>query len=495
MIVALAVVPLRGAPVGTAQGEYNPTGNIFLDINAVAQYKAYVGDAAMTETAGGIDALSLDGVAPFWLLPGSLKEDKVDGFPNELWAETVFGGDLLSTPGLTWMDGGVNVDTSKLGPDVRLWLRYQLTEGSQQWTEIVLGPPTFAWQGGSDNWAAANWHDGTTPDNFPQTGAPMIVDADTGDSDVTVNADFNSARSLVIGANYTAGVGVNSGVTLYVDNNVSVQTHGTLSVTGSGRVEAGGAIPIQGRLSGDGTVAGIGVAITGPSASLAPGASIGTINVIGDCSLEDSATYEVELRGNDLEVPSTTDNDKVAISGQLAVDPGTTLSLDWLPTDATSKFGGTYRLATYTGSEITGLDETDMTFAGSIGEAYVGGVDFGVELGGSDYAVDLLLHDLLAADANLDGVVDGLDFAALVGNWRTSGKTWPEADFNFDGNVDGLDFAALVGSWRDTAGPRGAGGGPMGLGTVAVPEPSTLVLLGMGALALLAYAHRKRRRR
>ncbi len=94
-------------------------------------------------------------------------------------------------------------------------------------------------------------------------------------------------------------------------------------------------------------------------------------------------------------------------------------------------------------------------------------------------------------------MVDGLDFSALVGNWRApSGKTWAEADFNFDGKVDGLDFSALVGSWRTNAGPRPAGGGPApALGTVAVPEPGTLVLLGMGAVAFLAYAWRSRRRR
>ncbi len=154
---------------------------------------------------------------------------------------------------------------------------------------IALVPPTLTWQGGSADWAAGNWHDGITPYNWPETGAHMIVDADTGDSDVTVSTDFDFAHSLAIGQNHAARVGVHSDVTLYVDTEVTVGPHGTLDVAGSGRVEVGGVITIQGRLSGDGTVSGTHVAITGPNASIAPGASIGTINIDGDCTLRESS--------------------------------------------------------------------------------------------------------------------------------------------------------------------------------------------------------------
>jgi hypothetical protein len=51
----------------------------------------------------------------------------------------------------------------------------------------------------------------------------------------------------------------------------------------------------------------------------------------------------------------------------------------------------------------------------------------------------------IPGDANLDGTVDGSDFAILANNYGvTSGATWADADFNFDGAVNGTDFGILV---------------------------------------------------
>lgn len=47
----------------------------------------------------------------------------------------------------------------------------------------------------------------------------------------------------------------------------------------------------------------------------------------------------------------------------------------------------------------------------------------------------------LPADANLDGVVDGLDFIAWNAHKLSTGGTWSRADFNADGVTDGADFS------------------------------------------------------
>jgi hypothetical protein len=45
-----------------------------------------------------------------------------------------------------------------------------------------------------------------------------------------------------------------------------------------------------------------------------------------------------------------------------------------------------------------------------------------------------------------DGVVDGVDLAALLGAWGSSGGPW-DADLTNDGVVNAADLAILLGDW------------------------------------------------
>jgi hypothetical protein len=105
----------------------------------------------------------------------------------------------------------------------------------------------------------------------------------------------------------------------------------------------------------------------------------------------------------------------------------------------------------------------------------------------------------IRGDANLDGRVNGSDFAILAGNFGKFDRGWTEGDFNLDGVVNGSDFALLAGSFG-----RNAPGVLPGLVSdsdwlalesygasigVPVPEPAALPIV-VAALGLL-----KRRRR
>jgi Ca2+-binding RTX toxin-like protein len=59
-------------------------------------------------------------------------------------------------------------------------------------------------------------------------------------------------------------------------------------------------------------------------------------------------------------------------------------------------------------------------------------------------------------DANLDGAVNGADFARLAGNFGRTGRLWSNGDFNYDEGVNGADFALLGGNFGKAAPPAQA---------------------------------------
>jgi hypothetical protein len=107
----------------------------------------------------------------------------------------------------------------------------------------------------------------------------------------------------------------------------------------------------------------------------------------------------------------------------------------------------------------------------------------------------------LLGDADLNGVVDGIDFSILAANFNKSVNGWDAGDFDYSGSVNGTDFSDLAANFN-----RGVNGGSTS-GDVAaviafaqangltipasVPEPATLGLLAMSSAAVLA---RRRRR-
>jgi len=88
-------------------------------------------------------------------------------------------------------------------------------------------------------------------------------------------------------------------------------------------------------------------------------------------------------------------------------------------------------------------------------------------------------------DANLDGVVDGLDYVAWSDRFGQPGN-WSQGDFNHDGVVDGLDYTA----WADHFSAGSAAFPDLAI----VPEPAGFGGALTGGL-LLAVAALNRRRR
>jgi uncharacterized delta-60 repeat protein len=85
-----------------------------------------------------------------------------------------------------------------------------------------------------------------------------------------------------------------------------------------------------------------------------------------------------------------------------------------------------------------------------------------------DYALNV---QSAQGDLNLDGSVNGSDFAILAGNFGKTGMTYAQGDLNGDAAVNGSDFAILAGNFGKSA-PAPGGGDPdetFGPGSVTVP--------------------------
>jgi hypothetical protein len=115
--------------------------------------------------------------------------------------------------------------------------------------------------------------------------------------------------------------------------------------------------------------------------------------------------------------------------------------------------------------------------------------------GGSGVAAsinDVLVRTTYFGDANLDGLVDGVDFALLNNGFANGLSGWSNGDFNYDGVIDGVDFALLNNSFANQGAPfAGQQVAPVGASAnTVVPEPGALGLLGAGGLGLLARRRR-----
>ena len=96
----------------------------------------------------------------------------------------------------------------------------------------------------------------------------------------------------------------------------------------------------------------------------------------------------------------------------------------------------------------------------------------------------MIVSYTMAGDANLDGVVNALDFNALASGFGVATPVWTQGDFNYDANVNTSDFMLMAQNFGLTTATAGA----PGLGSL-VPEPASLLLVPV--MALLSIRRRR----
>ncbi len=134
---------------------------------------------------------------------------------------------------------------------------------------------------------------------------------------------------------------------------------------------------------------------------------------------------------------------------------------------------------------LLGLADNILEVGGSVDFllAFSSGTGAG---GGHDLWIDNVaitaVEDLIPADLNGDGFVDGLDLGILLGNFDQNGIPASGGELNGTDPVDGLDLGILLGAWN-----------PPAISAVAVPEPSALMLVISGMMSVLFHSRCVRR--
>jgi hypothetical protein len=134
---------------------------------------------------------------------------------------------------------------------------------------------------------------------------------------------------------------------------------------------------------------------------------------------------------------------------------------------------------------------------GSYGLGYADSADPGNPAGLASGQIEI--RYTLLGDANLDGAVNGTDFAILATNFNKAVGGWDRGDFNYDGSDNGSDFAFLAANFNKGVGPSTADAAAVDSfaaanGLIAdVPEPACGVMAMMAANGIVTRRRRTAR--
>jgi hypothetical protein len=106
-------------------------------------------------------------------------------------------------------------------------------------------------------------------------------------------------------------------------------------------------------------------------------------------------------------------------------------------------------------------------------------------------STDVLIKYTYYGDANLDGQVDGSDYARIDSGYLNQLTGWYNGDFNYDGVVNGSDYTLIDNSYN-TQGANLSSNAEIASSTAqialtaSVPEPAMLAVMGIATASLLS---------
>jgi autotransporter-associated beta strand protein len=341
---------------------------------------------------------------------------------------------------------------------------YSLDFGTANTIRLVntLVPVTLFWTGATDNqWdigATQNWTDTNVAATFANGN---IVDFVNGalNQNIAINSTVQPAAINVTNDIANAYTFSGAGTISSSNGTLTKNGSGVLTITNSGsnqfartNVNGGTVVFANQNSLGTLTIAGGTARISAHAANNDPA----FVTIVPDLSI----------------TPGTLDlNNNAMIVDYTGASP-----LQSIRAALTSGFAGGSWNGIGIDSSSASIDPTHKSALGYAEASTLGVGSFAGHALADNSAI--LLRYTLSGDANLDGLVNAIDFNALATNFGAAGTTlWTQGDFNFDGQINSLDFNSLASNVNGTL-PSPA----VGLAAV-VPEP-----LGFfGAVPLLLF--------
>jgi hypothetical protein len=275
-----------------------------------------------------------------------------------------------------------------------------------------------------------------------------IFDVGGGESRNVVNSGtFNSSDAggtIEIGSGLTFN---NSGTINIKSGTMAINAMYTGTSTGTIDVSSGATLNVGGPFAQPAGITNNGSLVFASTAS-----TVGKISGSGSLTI-DSGTAQVDVGSGASSVAQlnivngTLDltNNSMLIHYGSGTDPIASVRADLL-----SGYNG----GAWNGS---GIDSSSAAANSvSYGLGYADSADAGNPAGLSSGTIEIAYT--LLGDANLSGVVDGVDFGIVAANFNKGVTGWDQGDFNYDNVVDGADFADLAANFN-----KGASGAAIGL--------------------------------
>jgi phospholipase/lecithinase/hemolysin len=293
----------------------------------------------------------------------------------------------------------------------------------------------------SGTWSvSSNWYHAGSPQL--RWIVNLVNDGTLGSREAVVNANSSVRKISVSGTSQTMSLKINTGVTLWASESVTVLTNGQINFSGG--------------------------TLGTPALSVAGGRLRGSGVVSGNLTLDSASSIQTILSGD---APSQ--HDKIQITGSAALDGTIDVSTagGFIPLPGTS-----YDVLTF-GSRTGAM--TVLNDTGFAGLSFL-----------SDYTAGALTLTATATpgDADLDGLVDLRDLYALASHWKSAGN-WLAGDFNGSGSIDAADLGLLASHWQSGVASLALAESSLHLPQIAVPEPTSVCTI----LALLPVCIRRRR--